>query len=437
MIFYIVEFLASFIESLTFMFIISKLFERRHCKFKSAILSCILSVFITAITLFLNTLSLYSLFTMIVLSVLLGCCSLLIYKFNNFLEFAIASLYFVFLGALDFLILSIIEIWGEKVGFTLSIITDFSFKRIVYIIFMKLLLIAFSCIFYFVSRKRKNKLKASKTLSLIITALNLICFTVINYLVSAIIGNDVIVLKKSVMISWVVLIALVALIVTVIQLVFKNKQQKHQNEMINLQQSFVKQEYERLSQEYQSKSKYYHDFKNHVLSMRLMIQHKQYDAAQDYISKLYEDVCNDNYQVFTGSKLVDAVLNNEIHKAKENNVKITVNSEYNIINQNLAFDVCVILSNLIDNAIEASTKENQEFRNVEIKIVAKKEMLLLEVNNYVSVSPFNEKGELLTNKKDKSLHGIGLKSVEQSVENNNGIFEQKYDKNIFKSIVLI
>lgn len=437
MIFYIVEFLASFIESLVFMFILTKVFESKYCKSKTIILSFILAMLLTSIALFLNTLSLYSIFTMIILSVLLGFCSMLIYKFNNFLEFAIATLYFVFLGALDFLVLSIIEIWGEKIGFTLSIITTFSTKRIVYICFMKLLLILFSLCFHFVFKKRERKLKITKTLSLIIIAFNLMCFIVINYLVSAIIGNDVINLKKSVMISWVALVTVVALIITVIQLVFNNKQQKHQNEMIKLQQQFVKQEYEQLSQEYQNKSKYYHDFKNHILSMKTMLQHEQYDASKEYINKLHDEVCNVSYQVFTGSKLVDAVLNNETQRAKENNIKLTINSEYNIIKQELAFDVCIILSNLIDNAIEASVKEKQELRNVEVNISTKKEMLLLEVKNYVSQSPFNEKGELVTNKKDKSFHGIGLKSVQMSVENNNGILEQKYENKTFRSIVLI
>ena len=102
-------------------------------------------------------------------------------------------------------------------------------------------------------------------------------------------------------------------------------------------------------------------------------------------------------------------------------------------------DICCILSNLLDNAIESAEKSSEKLLNIEFFSHADRNMLFIEIENSCDNEPNMKNGHLLTAKKDKSKHGIGLYSVEKTVKKYNGelYFNYSEDTKKFRISVML
>ena len=95
-------------------------------------------------------------------------------------------------------------------------------------------------------------------------------------------------------------------------------------------------------------------------------------------------------------------------------------------------DWCAILSNILDNAIEACQKIKGKERRIEIVIKQNDCATLIDVTNTYNGEVKIIDNHLKSDKKDKVLHGIGIESVRTAVEKYNGVFEYTWCKDIFK-----
>ena len=135
--------------------------------------------------------------------------------------------------------------------------------------------------------------------------------------------------------------------------------------------------------------------------------------------------------VWTGNKLIDLILNCKRLEAKENGLVVNIQAD---TLKNVAIpdsDLCVIFSNLLDNAIE-NCGGNQ---TIEITVKQRNHLLIFIIRN--PIKRIQNTDELKTWKDNKSLHGIGLESVKLSVERNQGNFEYGSQEGIFESLVML
>lgn len=95
-----------------------------------------------------------------------------------------------------------------------------------------------------------------------------------------------------------------------------------------------------------------------------------------------------------------------------------------------SFDLTVILGNLIDNALEAAMSVNEN-RFIDFKMDYSKGMMIIKISNPYSRDVKMENGKIITSKKDKVNHGLGLKSVNEVLERYNGMTKIEADGNIF------
>ena len=99
-------------------------------------------------------------------------------------------------------------------------------------------------------------------------------------------------------------------------------------------------------------------------------------------------------------------------------------------------DMVVILGNLLDNAIEAC--ERAEFpKYINLFMNYEKGCLILNVRNSFDKVINKEYGEFVTRKKDKSLHGLGLKNVKNTVGKYNGMIEFASDEKEFSVNIIL
>ncbi|EGT3617386.1 sensor histidine kinase, partial [Clostridium perfringens] len=124
----------------------------------------------------------------------------------------------------------------------------------------------------------------------------------------------------------------------------------------------------------------------------------------------------------------------------KNKINLKVFIDFSDVNFMEYFDICTIFSNCIDNAIEACKKiREHERRYIYIKGVCVNNFYVVKIENSKTNKIQKLKGEFLTDKKDKFLHGIGLKNIKSALEKYDGeiSIEPLEDKFVLKMLIPI
>lgn len=174
--------------------------------------------------------------------------------------------------------------------------------------------------------------------------------------------------------------------------------------------------YEELLEEHHRQSHLRHDMKNHGIVMSRLIEEKNYDELERYMKKIYREGHLGEQEIQTGNKVVDALVNRKKYTAKEN--QIPFECEMNLVKPIAVddFDLCVLLGNLLDNAIHAENQvDRKEKRYVTVRAEMVKRNLILEVKN----AHYKREQEEF----DERRYGIGLMNVKNVVEKNKGVLD--------------
>lgn len=174
-----------------------------------------------------------------------------------------------------------------------------------------------------------------------------------------------------------------------------------------------------------------HDMKHHLNELKLLAMKEKTSEMLEYIENMETFVQNPDELVSSGNMEIDSILNYLLQKAKKSlfSVHVKIQIPEKITH---AFDINVILGNLLENAIEAAEKTEEKMLKVVIK--SKQGILRIEIKNSFSGTCISqesfEKGMVFSTKRNLNGHGFGLKSVRKIVEKYNGIMEiypeQKY-----------
>jgi hypothetical protein len=185
-----------------------------------------------------------------------------------------------------------------------------------------------------------------------------------------------------------------------------------------------------LEESYDETTKLRHDIKNYLLCALELAENSEYNELTDYLRNLSETKINKtiNY-VHTERKSIGAVINTKfaLAESKGINVKCFITDEMNNIEN---IDVAILLSNLLDNAIEACER-NINNSEIILKIWTNAGYHCIDLSNTVECNILKTNPELSTSKKDKNLHGVGLQSVKDIVEKYEGILSFVQKGNMF------
>lgn len=179
-----------------------------------------------------------------------------------------------------------------------------------------------------------------------------------------------------------------------------------------------------------------HDFKNHILVMSVLINDKKYDELSNYIKKMfYEEQIVISKLIITGNPAMDIIINNKLNKSIILNIKVHTNIYVPKGLKIDEFELVVVLGNILDNAIEATCKleENERYIKIFVKYYDKKTLTISVLNTYDGKNQFLK---IKTSKEDKENHGIGLRNVREVMKKNNGFFEISHDDKFFEVKVM-
>lgn len=202
--------------------------------------------------------------------------------------------------------------------------------------------------------------------------------------------------------------------------------------LINNQMSM----YQNMEQNYRRQQKYMHDYKNQLNCIQGLLEKRQVEEVLDYIGELTGEIRKSTDYVDTSHVIINVILNQKYQYAQENGITMIMNvNDLSHLTMKKE-DIVVLLSNLLDNAIEACKSLSAD-KVIQFKMVMEEGSLILSVRNPVS-KPFKIKdGRIISSKKDRENHGIGLRNVENVVKRNHGTSSVKCEDHCFSFSCMI
>lgn len=167
-----------------------------------------------------------------------------------------------------------------------------------------------------------------------------------------------------------------------------------------------------------------HDIKNHLEQ----ISHLNNDEAiKGYISELYGTI--NQYEAIGAShnKILDIIISKYNALCTNKNIEISFNVKTANLSSVNDVDLSTILNNVMDNAIESAQQSGR--KKITVDIFSKGAYEVIKIKNSCDSPPNTHNKNLITKKKDKQYHGLGIKSVQRVLKKYNGNYDWDYDEN--------
>lgn len=203
-------------------------------------------------------------------------------------------------------------------------------------------------------------------------------------------------------------------------LIIKSTKDKYEMEFIRIQNDLYEKELDLVNYQNEKTMKLRHDFKNMVIMINDLAEGNKIDEIQQVLNKYYISELGTSY-VNTSNKDVDSLLNYKMGEMKKQDIKPNLDILVPANQFMDAYDLFVLLGNLIDNAIEANLKLRDN-RWIDIRIVLKEQLLIIGVSNPVNHDLEIKDAKYITTTKNDTGHGYGLKSIDEIVKKYNGTF---------------
>ncbi len=220
-----------------------------------------------------------------------------------------------------------------------------------------------------------------------------------------------------------------------------NRQYETEKELAELrteQAKLLERDYTTLNNTYAINAKLIHDFHNHIGVLRQLLSHNRTDEAVQYLDELQTPVKEITDRLWTGDETADYLINSKAAAAEKNGINYQIQVEFPRHTNLKSTDLCAILGNLLDNALEAAKQlpdSGQKFIRLTIRRI--NQMLIIKVENSFLTPPVKQDGALKTSKTDNGLHGWGLKSAKTAAEKYDGMIQTSYDGNTFRAVATL
>ncbi|NLT10125.1 MAG: GHKL domain-containing protein [Ruminococcus sp.] len=190
--------------------------------------------------------------------------------------------------------------------------------------------------------------------------------------------------------------------------------------------------YEKINSIYNEFRSFRHDFKNHLLCLRSLLAENEVENALDYMNDIENMSYTEKKNFDTGNIIADALLNDKNEKAAACNSRITF-SGYVPTNGITNTDLCTIMANALDNAIEACAKDTgDELKEIKVESDFKQGYFFFKATNPVFEKVDIKNGnELKTSKEDKSCHGFGVANIVKTAKKYGGSAHASISDNKF------
>lgn len=180
-----------------------------------------------------------------------------------------------------------------------------------------------------------------------------------------------------------------------------------------------------------------HDYRNHLQGISAFVETEQLDELNIYIQQLNNELNQVDTIIRTGNTMIDALVNTKLTLAQERGVELhaTAIAPEKLLIDNV--DLAIILGNLLNNAIEATTlravEKTQTKPFIRLYIAPMKENLYISVTNTMNKNP--QSGFLSL--KAPNRQGYGISRIDQAVEKYQGLVNRQWEDGVFATEITI
>ena len=167
-----------------------------------------------------------------------------------------------------------------------------------------------------------------------------------------------------------------------------------------------------------------HDMKNNIQVLSLLLENNEYDKMREYLEELGEGLKTTDVSAHTGNTIADAIIADKKAKAAEKGIGIRTSGKIAGVDIS-SVDMCKILSNILDNAIEAVSDPSlaelaQDLRVITLDFRSTGNFFMISSTNPCDSCPVIKDGRIETTKKNKEDHGFGLMNIESAAKDYDG-----------------
>lgn len=159
------------------------------------------------------------------------------------------------------------------------------------------------------------------------------------------------------------------------------------------QRELIETHYREVENMYRQIRGWRHDYRNHIQMMKVLAANGDMDALKVYLDELDTDLNTVDTVVKTGNPMADAILNSKISLARSRNIPTQVDAHIPVKLKMSELDLCCIIGNLFDNAMEASMALPEEKRMIRVYMDMKGTQLYISFTNFTAAKKLDKVGK--------------------------------------------
>lgn len=202
------------------------------------------------------------------------------------------------------------------------------------------------------------------------------------------------------------------------------------------QRELIETHYREVENMYRQIRGWRHDYRNHIQMMKVLAANGDMDALKAYLDELDTDLNTVDTVVKTGNPMADAILNSKISLARSRNIPTQVDAHIPVKLKMSELDLCCIIGNLFDNAMEASLALPEEKRLIRVYMDMKGTQLYISFTNFTAAKKLNKVGRGFKTSKGEG-HGFGLVRMDDIVSRYDGYLSRNSEDGAFTTEILI
>jgi len=179
-----------------------------------------------------------------------------------------------------------------------------------------------------------------------------------------------------------------------------------------------------------------HDYRNHIQVLKSYADMGAIEDIKRYLDALDTDLNTVDMALKTGNKMTDIILNSKISLAKSKNITVIADAHVAVALTTAEIDLCIIIGNLFDNAIEASMELPVEERMIRVYMDMKNTQLYMSFTNRTAVKKQHKENGRFRTSKGRG-HGYGLVRIDTIIERYQGYIRRNSEDGAFTTEILL
>ncbi len=433
--FFLVEWAATFVESLILLCTITAASGRRYDKSRHCLAILLSTVCLTVLINVLNNISTFSFLTPVIsMCVVIFILSRITSTGSLLIRSTICIMTYLVIITAGYVVFVLIRV--VYVGDIYSAFTIFMSPgpfRVVFLAVDKMI----DALLYFFVRKSLSKISTlKKKYQLVLLIISLAAYISTQYLFGVFLDTANDALSGIAIFSWLYILAFVTITMIAFIVIARAEQERQTHIFLRSANQLLTENYRQLHAYQQDHAKQIHDFNHHLTALRGLTALEKHEEALAYLESLLSTAYQETALCHSGSDIIDAIINCKAAEAEQLGIEFCFSVNFPVSANIAPVDICGVLANQIDNAFDACRQmPPSDRREVKVTIKQVENFVFFRVENTVDHDPFENNSSLSSTKTDTSAqHGLGLKNIRDITDKYSGFLRNEYKGGFFISV---